>query len=310
MDDKKTKRLSRRQFLGVTAAAVATLALPGCGNDDANASSNSNSANSSAANSDGSSKKITIAYVQGGYPTSFTDDTGEPDGYEIQVLKKVSEILSDYEFEYVGLDQPAVFAGLSTGRYDLGLTNSFWTPERAESYLQPKEHVGATILGFVIRKEHDGIDTLGQAAEAGLSLAPITAGDGNYYVVSDYNDQHPDQPIELVATEDGNAFTEAFTWVHEGRYDFTVVPLQYWNGLVVEEDGAFHSYEDDLRFSIIGGAKTWSFLANGREEFETDYSAALKQLKDEGALSELSTEWYGIDNFEYITDETSNYSYL
>jgi L-cystine transport system substrate-binding protein len=289
--------LTRRAFIGGTALTFASLALAGC-------SSTSSSADSSATTA------IKVAYVQGGNPTSYTDENGNPTGYEIDVIDKVAELLPQYSFSFTGLEQTAVFAGLGSGVYDLALTNSFWTPQRAENYLQPSQNIGVSILGFFTRQEHADISTLAEAATAGLSLAPITAGDGNYYVVEDYNEKNPDNQITLTATDDSNAFTEAFSWVAEGRYDFALVPLQYWNALVADEDGSLHGYADDLRFSIIGATKTWSFLAQGRESFETDYSAALKELEDDGTLSSLSIQWYGIDNFEYLTDDTQNYNYL
>lgn len=294
--------LSRRSFIGVAGVAALSLAvgsLPGCAGGQDTAA--------------GASKKtITVAFPTGGYPSAFIDEeTGEASGYEVEVIKRVQDILTDYTFQFEGVDQVAAFAGLSSGKYDTALTNSFWTPERAEKYLTPEQNIGATVLGFLTRKEHESIQTLEDAAKAKLKLAPITAGDGNYYVIQDYNDQHPDATIELTATDDANAFTEAFGWVAEGRYDFTSVPLQYYNALVVEEDGAFHQYADTLYFRIIGAAKTWSFLAQGREDFEKDYSAALKQLKDDGTLSELSKTWYdGVDNFEYLTDDSKTYNFL
>lgn len=292
--------LSRRSFIGMTSIAALSLAtgsLSGCAGEDSS--------------SQGSSKDITVAFPAGGYPTSFIDDvTGEPSGYEVEVIRRVADLLPDYTFNFEGVDQVAAFAGLSSGKYDLALTNSFWTPERAEKYLVPEQNIGATVLGFLTRTEHADIKTFEQASKAGLRLAPITAGDGNYYVVEDYNEQNPDATIELTATDDPNAFTEAFGWVAENRYDFTVVPLQYYNGLVVEEDAPYHQYIDTLSFRIIGATKTWSFLAQGREEFEAAYSEALKKLKDDGTLAELSETWYGINNFEYMTDDTKTYNYL
>ncbi len=290
------KGISRRAFIGTTAIALASFALAGCGSE------------SSASASD--TTTITVAFVQGGNPTSYIDDDGNPAGYEIDVVNKVAELLPQYNFTFAGLDQTAVFAGLGSGAYDLALTNSFWTPERAANYLQPSQNIGVSVLGFFTRADATTINTLSDAATAKLSLAPITAGDGNYYVVEDYNDKNPDNQISLTATDDSNSFTEAFGWVAEGRYDFALVPLQYWDSLVLAEDGALHQYYSALRFSIIGATKTWSFLSQDSTAFEADYSPALKQLKDDGTLSDLSVKWYGIDNFTYLTDDTENYNYL
>lgn len=301
----------RKLLIGAVAVALAAaiLGLAGCGG-----SSDSGSASASAAAGDAAADKqqVTVAFVTNGYPTSFYDDANEPSGYEVDVVKAVADKLSDkYEYKFEGVDQTAVFAGLASGKYDQGLTNSFWTPERAEKYLQPEEAIGATILGILVRNEDADVRSLRDAAEKGLKLAPITAGDGNYYVVEDYNDKNPDAPLDLQATDDTNAFTEAFDWVAQGRYDLHVIPLQYYNGLVVQEDGAYHKYVDDLKFVIIGGTKTWSFEKPGNEAYAADWSAAIKELEADGTLEELSRKWYdGINNFAFLGDAGETYSFL
>lgn len=296
--------ISRRSFLsaaGIAALTLSTAGLFGCAGGQ------------SAGDASGDSrKKITVAYALNGKPTSYSDDSNKPAGYEVDVVNAVAEILSDkYEFTFEGVDQIAVFAGLASGKYDQGLTNSFWTPERAEKYLQPGEAVGATLLGILIKKENSDIASLEDAAKKGLKLAPIAAGDGNYYVVQDYNEQHPDNQIDLQATDDANAFVEAFDWVAQGRYDMHVIPLQYYNELVVSEDGSYHKYIDDLAFIVIGATKTWSFMTKGDEEYASDWDTAIKQLQDSGKLEELSRKWYsGINNFAFLGDAGQTYSYL
>lgn len=296
--------LSRRSFLGLAGATVLSIAaggLAGCAGAD----------ETSGGGSSGDSKTITVAFVTNGKPTSFYKEDGKtPDGYDIDVINAVAAKLTDYTFEFEGVDQPAVYAGLASNRYQIGLTNAFWTPERAENYLQPSQNIGATVLGFLTRKEHEGVKTLKEAADNHLRLCPILAGDGNYYVVEDYNKQNPNDQIELKATDDPNAFVESFGWVADGRYDLHVVPLQYYDALVTADDGAYHEYADQLSFRIIGATKTWSFMSKESADFEKVYSQALKELKDEGKMSEFSKKWYGIDNFQYITDDSKTYNFI
>lgn len=307
----------RKFLLGALAVALAAavFGLAGCGGSGSSASSAASDAGSdaaAAADDSADKQEITVAFVTNGYPTSFYDDANEPSGYEVDVVKAVADKLSDkYDYKFEGVDQTAVFAGLASGKYDQGLTNSFWTPERADKYLQPDEAIGATILGILVRNEDNDVRSLRDAAEKGLKLSPITAGDGNYYVVEDYNAQNPDAPLDLQATDDTNAFTEAFDWVAQGRYDLHVIPLQYYNGLVVQEDGAYHKYLDDLSFVIIGGTKTWSFEKPGNEEYAADWSAAIQELEADGTLEELSRKWYdGINNFAFLGDAGKTYSFL
>lgn len=297
--------ITRRTFFsvaGLAALSLSAASLIGCsGGPDAKGTSG-----------DSSKKKITVAYVLNGKPTSFNDNDNKPAGYEVDVVNAVADILSDkYTFKFEGVDQTAVFAGLASGKYDQGLTNSFWTPERADKYLQPEEAVGATLLGILVRKENADIRSLADAAKKGLKLAPITAGDGNYYVVEDYNKKNADAQIDLQATDDANAFVEAFDWIAQGRYDMHVIPLQYYNELVVADDGSYHKYVDDLAFIVIGATKTWSFLTPDDKDYAADWDAAVKQLQSDGKLEELSRKWYsGIDNFAFLGDATQTYNYL
>lgn len=297
--------ITRRTFFsvaGLAALSLSAASLFGCsGGSDAKGTSG-----------DSSKKKIAVAYVLNGKPTSFNDNDNKPAGYEVDVVNAVADILSDkYTFKFEGVDQTAVFAGLASGKYDQGLTNSFWTPERADKYLQPEEAVGATLLGILVRKENADIRSLADAAKKGLKLAPITAGDGNYYVVEDYNKKNADAQIDLQATDDANAFVEAFDWIAQGRYDMHVIPLQYYNELVVADDGSYHKYVDDLAFIVIGATKTWSFLTPDDKDYAADWDAAVKQLQSDGKLEELSRKWYsGIDNFAFLGDATQTYNYL
>ena len=297
--------ITRRTFFsvaGLAALSLSAASLIGCsGGPDAKGTSG-----------DSSKKKITVAYVLNGKPTSFNDNDNKPAGYEVDVVNAVADILSDkYTFKFEGVDQTAVFAGLASGKYDQGLTNSFWTPERADKYLQPEEAVGATLLGILVRKENADIRSLADAVKKGLKLAPITAGDGNYYVVEDYNKKNADAQIDLQATDDANAFVEAFDWIAQGRYDMHVIPLQYYNELVVADDGSYHKYVDDLAFIVIGATKTWSFLTPDDKDYAADWDTAVKQLQSDGKLEELSRKWYsGIDNFAFLGDATQTYNYL
>ncbi len=264
------------------------------------------SSSEASADTSGEVRTVTVAHSQNGKPTAYTDDNGNLTGYDIEALRLVDELLPQYEFEYVGLDQTAIYAGLSSGKYQIAVTNSFYTTERAEKYLFPKENLGASVLGIYTNKEkYPDVKSLEEAATQKLNIVPILAGDGIYYVVATYNKNHPDNQVILTPTDDNNAFTESFQWVAEGRYDFGLVPQQYWDALVAAEDGAYHQYYDKLTFTVFDAVKTWSILAKGEEELADALDGAIAQLKNEGKLSELSKKFYnGVDNFTYLTADS------
>lgn len=44
---------------------------------------------------------VDIAYQVNSYPLAYKDESGNVTGYEIEVMKKVDELLDDYKFNYV-----------------------------------------------------------------------------------------------------------------------------------------------------------------------------------------------------------------
>jgi L-cystine transport system substrate-binding protein len=245
----------------------------------------------------GGVRKIIVGFANS-KPVHYVDDDGTYKGCDIEAAKLVDDLLPDYVFEFVPLDQTAVFAGLQSGRVQMGLTNSFYTAERAEKYLQPRENLGASTVGFITRTEFTDVKTLEDISDKGLRMAPIITGDGNYYILLQWNKANPDKPIKLNVTDDNHAL--GIDWVAEGRYDFTMLPRYYYEALVEASDGPYHKYKDKLIHRVVGSTETWTFLAKGEEEFESKLSEAIAKVKAQGKLEELSIKWFGYNNWEYL----------
>jgi L-cystine transport system substrate-binding protein len=247
----------------------------------------------------GGPRKIIVGFTNF-YPFAFIDDNGNFTGCDIEAAKLVDELLPDYEFEYVPLDQSSVFAGLQSGRVQMALTNSFYTEERAEKYLIPKENLGASTVGFITRTEHANVKNLEDAYDNGLRLVPILAGDGNYYIIQQWNKAHPDKAIKLTATDDTS---NSLKYVLEGRYDFVMTPRYYYETLVESPQGSYHKYKDQLVHRVFSSTETWSILAKGEDEFEAKLSDAIAKLKAQGKLEELSIKFFGYNNWEFLKNK-------
>jgi len=243
-------------------------------------------------------KKIIVGFNEA-KPVSYVDDDGNITGCDIEALKLVDELLPDYEFEYIPLAYSAVYAGLQSGRIQMGLTNSFYTEERAQKYLIPKENLGASSIGFATRPEHAHVKNLEDAYDNGLRLVPIVAGNGMYYIVQQYNKAHPDKAIKITPTDDDN-FSTGFVYVAEGRYDFYLVPRFTYEVTVVSPQGSLHNLNDKLVNRVYDSTETWSILAKGQDEFEAKLSEAIAKLKAQGKLEELSIKFFGYNNWEYL----------
>ena len=60
--------------------------------------------------------------------------------------------------------------------------------------------------------------------------------------------------------------------------------------------------EDHIQFNSFTAIKTWSLFNPKETELAAAYDKALKQLKDDGFISEKSKEYFGEDILPYITD--------
>lgn len=232
------------QFAAVGLASIALLA--GC-NSGESADKNSDDA--------GEVRTVKVAYDQASKPISYIDDNGNPTGYDVEVMKLVDELLPDYKFEYVGTTSDDLLIGVEQGKYQVGVKNAFFTQERTEKFIFPKEFLGLSSAGLVLRKEDEGIKTLADFAKKGYSLAPIAANNAQYTIIDEYNTANPDNKVKLQA---GDAFTvDVVQWVNEGRVDGGVMIEGPFKQQVLAEDGPYNNLKDEVVYNEFSVIKTW-----------------------------------------------------
>ena len=145
------------QFAAIGLASIALLA--GCNSGE------------SADKDSGDGEKVRtvkVAYDQASKPISYIDDNGNPTGYDVEVMKLVDELLPDYQFEYVGTTSDDLLIGVEQGKYQVGVKNAFFTQERTEKFIFPKEFLGLSSAGLVLRKEDEGVKTLADFAKRAI----------------------------------------------------------------------------------------------------------------------------------------------
>ncbi len=197
-------------------------------------------------------RTVKVAFDQATKPISYIDDKGNPTGYDVEVMKLVDELLPEYKFEYVGTTSDDLLIGVEQGKYQVGVKNAFFTQERTEKFIFPKEFLGLSSAGLVLRKEDEGIKTLEDFAKKGYALAPIAANNAQYTIIDEYNTAHPDNKVKLQA---GDAFTvDVVQWVNEKRVDGGVMIEGPFKQQVLAEDGPYHNLKDDVvynEFAVI-----------------------------------------------------------
>lgn len=245
-------------------------------------------------------RKVKIAYVQSSKPMTYTDEDGKATGYDVEVLRAVEERLPEYEFEFVGTTDDDLLLGVEQGKFQAGVKNAFYTEERTKKFIYPKEFIGLSSIGFVLKKENEHIKTLEDFANADFTLAPIAANNAQYTVIERHNEEHPDNPIKLEA---GDVFSlDVVQWVLEDRVDGGVIIEGSYNRQVLNDDAPYKHLQDEVVYNEFDVIKTWPLFNKEEQEFADAFDEAMKQVKEEKITNELSLEFYGKDLFELLDE--------
>lgn len=247
-------------------------------------------------------KKVVAAHTNYYVPYDFEDEDGNSDGYEVAVLKAVDELLPQYEFEFVPTTDDDLLIGVESGKYDVGTKGVWWTQARSETYIFPKNYIGASIIGILTRAEDaEKYKDLEAFAADGGKLVPIAPQNAQYNIILNFNESHPDSPIELVES-DTFQLADAYQWVREGRYDAYFEIKTSYESNVVSEDGEYHDYADDFAYAAYEGIPTWPLFNANDQELADAYDEAIEQLKEDGTLEELSQQYFGYSLFDYVPE--------
>ncbi len=250
----------------------------------------------------GEVKTALFAYDQAYYPYDYTTEDGGDDGYEIAVLKAVDELLPDWEFEYAGTTNDDLLLGVESGNYTGGVKGIWWTADREETYLFPEHYIGASVTGITFRAEQaDEITDFESFASVSGKLAPLSPNNAQYTIVENYNKNHPDNPVDLIASESWTT-AEAYTWVLEGRYDAKFDIRTSYEENVVAEDGEYHEYADQLAYVPYEAIPIWVLFNRDQQELADAFDGAFEQLEEDGVIDDLQQEYFGYSLFDLVPE--------
>lgn len=247
-------------------------------------------------------RKINVANTNYYIPYDFADEKGNSTGFEVEVLKEVDKLLPQYEFVFHPVSDDELLVGVQTGKYQIGTKGVWFTEERKQKYIFPQEPVAASVIGITYRKsDADKIYDLESFASQKGKLVPIAPQNAQYNIVLQYNESHPDNKIELLPSE-SFIVSDAYSWVLEGRYDaYFDIKLSYQNN-IVNDDAPYHKFNDKLTYAPYKGIPTWPLFNKSEQQLADAYDGAIKTLKENGTIRNLSFKWFGEDVFSYITD--------
>ncbi len=268
--------ISRRGFLTI-AAGAASLGLAGCGDDGG-------AAGSAAASGDGDllaqiTERGSMTFATEGTwsPWTFHNEAGDLTGYDIEVARAIAERLG-VEAEFAEGEWDGLLAGLDSGRYDTMANGVSVTEEREEKYDFTEPYAYNRIVVITTGDSNiasmDDLEGKTTANTLGSSYAILAESHGATNTgVDDFN-----QTIQLLES---------------GRIDATL------NDEVVFYDYMEQHPDADLKIAAENDEPTHVAFPLRREEATASLLAAMNEaiaaLREDGMLSELSQEFFGID---------------
>ena len=247
-------------------------------------------------------RTINVAHTITNVPYDFLDEKGQPDGFELAVLKAVDELLPEYEFKFHGVSDEELLIGTESGKYQVGTKGAWITEERKKKFLIPNNPLAASVIGIAFRAENaDQIKDLESFAKFSGKLIPISPQSAQFSVIQEFNEKHPANQIKLVPS-DVFDIADSYLWVLEGRYDaYFVLKLSYEKN-VIKETGPYHQFADKLSYVPYKGIPTWPLFNKKETELAAAYDKAVQTLKENGTISALSLKYFGEDVFNFVSD--------
>jgi polar amino acid transport system substrate-binding protein len=227
-------------------------------------------------------------------PYGWSNEDGSLDGYDQAVIHAVAELLPHYEFSIEVTEFPSIFAGLDSGRYQIGVNNISWRSERAERYLFPDHHYIYNNTGFIVRKGRTDIKGFDDLSGKTTVVEP----DGAFpqLFVEEFNLAHPADPIKV-------------TWVAQDALKTFIDISQSSIDFYITEEVSYNLRENEFGIDVdfvelpkeeqekLQNPKSYFLFPRNQEgeKLKAEVDAAFQKLIDNGRLKELSIKYFGSD---------------
>ncbi|HET8729111.1 MAG TPA: transporter substrate-binding domain-containing protein [Alphaproteobacteria bacterium] len=230
--------------------------------------------------------------TEGAYPPyNFTDASGNLVGFEIELGKEICE-RTGMTCEFVAQNWDGIIPALQNGRYDAIMAGMSITEERKQQIDFTQGYI-TTPAWFVASADSElqQAETIEQVREA---LSDVTVGVQVSTIHQNFlQEEIPDAELKLYETQDLLNLDLA-----AGRVDVGLADSSAWEPFLGSEEGAgFAQFGPGLTgddFPIFGEGVGIG-LRQDDDELEAKLNQALCEIKQDGTMTALATEWFGYD---------------
>lgn len=264
-------RTTFRRTAVVTVAATAALALAACSGGGA-------APETEAAADDNPYGLITpgqirVASLGDARPYTFTDESGEFTGFDVELFTDVAERIGVDDVVFTGQDFSGLLAAVANGQFDVGVAAIGITEERQQTV----DFSDGYLAGYltVMASPDAGISEVEDLA--GMRLGVVQGTLQEAYAVEHFTD------TELVRFPDNNT---AISGVNSGSINATF--LDYEAAKVYAEQYGLVNSIDIPSFDAPAGFA----IAKDNPAFQDALNEALAAAMEDGTWKELYQEWF------------------
>ncbi|WP_372638373.1 transporter substrate-binding domain-containing protein [Cohnella sp.] len=215
----------------------------------------------------------------------FIDENGKLTGFDVELVREIDNRLPQYEFEFQTQEFKSLLLSLETKKIDFVAHEMEKNPEREEKYLFNKEPYAHWRNKIVVAKDNDSVRTLDDLKGKKVLVGATSA---QAQILDNYNKAN-DNAIKVVFSNGGA--NDTVEQIVTGRVDATLAA-----------DFALSLIDPEGKLKATGPALSeadilFMFRKNDEEaqKLSDAIDGAIRELKADGTLGKLSTEWLGND---------------
>ncbi|MDQ1082235.1 polar amino acid transport system substrate-binding protein [Microbacterium proteolyticum] len=261
-----TRKNLRRTLAGALVAAAA-IALTACSGTAASSSGEDNPYDLITPG------QIRVASLGDSKPYTFTDETGEFTGFDVELFKDVASRIGVEDVVFTGQDFSGLLAAVSNGQFDVGVAAIGITAEREKTV----DFSDGYLAGYltVMASPSAGIADVDDLAGKRLGVVQGTLQEA--YAVKNFTD------TELVRFPDNNS---AISAVNSGSVDAHFLDYE-----AAKEYAAQYGLVNAIDIPSFDAPAGFA-IAKGHDAFKDALNEGLHAAMEDGTWKELYQKWF------------------
>ncbi|GKU79145.1 transporter substrate-binding domain-containing protein [Paenibacillus sp. L3-i20] len=258
---------------------ILAVIIAGCGN-------NGGAKPASGGKSDGETKKIIVGTGNDFTQVAFLDDKGHLTGYDVELVREIDKRLTQYEFEFQTLDFSNILLSLESKKIDLAAHLFEKNPERELKFSFNKEPYAYWRNKIIVAADNnESIQSLDDLKGKKVLIGPTSA---QATLLENYNKAN-NNAIEIVYQQ--NDANDEVLQITSGRA-YATLGADFLLA-VTDPQGKLKTVGKPLNEGNI----LYVFRKDDPEsqKLSDAVDQAIKELKADGTIKKLSTEWLGSD---------------